>query len=135
MPRNVRLTMVNIFNTMRPIADRRAENLQMIEQAGKEGSDIVLLPELSDHHRTPEAVQAHEEGKDAVREKLSMTFESPWIREVIRLAKNYKMTVIPCILRRDGDKVYNSAVVFGPDGKFLGKYDKSHLAPGEEKKF
>jgi predicted amidohydrolase len=31
--------------------------------------------------------------------------------------------------------MFNSSVVFGPDGKLLGKYDKTHLAPGEEKKF
>ncbi|MCL2647971.1 MAG: carbon-nitrogen hydrolase family protein [Phycisphaerales bacterium] len=135
MPRNVRLTMVTIYNTMRSLADRRAENLEMIDKAGREGSDIVLLPELADHHRTPEGVEAHKEGKAAVLEKLSFTLESPWVREVRGLASKYKMVVIPCILRREEEKMWNSSVVFGPDGKFLGKYDKSHLAPGEEKKF
>jgi len=126
--------MVTIYNTMRSLADRRAENLEMIEKAGKEGSDIVLLPELSDHHRTPEGVEAHQAGKAAIIEKLSFTLESPWVREIRGLASKYKMVVIPCFLRREGDKIWNSAVVFGPNGEHLGHYDKSHLAPGEEKK-
>jgi len=136
MARNVRLTMVTIYNTMRSLAQRRAENLEMIEKAGREGSDVVLLPELSDHHRTTEAVDAYYNGgRAAVFEKMAMTMESPWVREVRGLAEKYKMVVIPCFARREGDKMWNSSVVFGPDGKCLGKYDKTHLPPGEEKNF
>jgi len=131
--------MVTIHNTMRSLAERRAENLELIDKAGREGSDIVLLPEMCDHHRTTEAVDAYYKGgKPAVLEKISLTMDSPWVREVSSLACKYKMVVVPCIPRREeggGDKMWNSSVVFGPDGKVLGKYDKTHLPPGEEKNF
>ena len=91
MSRNVRLSMVTIFNTMRSLAERRAENLEMIDKAGREGSDIVLLPELCDHHRTTEAVDAYYNGgKAAILEKIAFTMDSPWVREVSGLAGKYK---------------------------------------------
>jgi N-carbamoylputrescine amidase len=125
--------MVTIHNRLCPLAERRAEVLEMIDKAGREGTDILVLPECCDHHRTHEAVAAHDKGREAVRETLSLSLDSPWLREVIGYARKYRMVIVACIVHRNGDKTNNAALVFGPDGNLLGTYEKSHLAPGEEK--
>lgn len=135
MARNVQLTMVTVHNKSEPLADRRRQVLELIDQAGQAGSDIVLLPECADHHRTHEAAAAHEKGKQAVREVLGLSLDSPWLGEIIAMARKYRMVVIPCIVHNDGEHTYNAALVFGPDGSLLGTYRKSHLAPGEEEVF
>jgi predicted amidohydrolase len=133
MARPVRLTMMTIHNKLCPLAERRAEVLEMIDKAGREGTDILVLPECADHHRTHEAVEAHAKGRAAVREVLSLSLDSPWMREVIAYARKYKMVIVDLCVYRDGPKTLNAALVFGPDGNLLGTYAKSHLAPGEEK--
>src|SRR5690242_15836945 len=75
IPRPVRLTMMTIHNKLRPLAERRAEVLEMIDKAGREGTDILVLPECADHHRTHEAVTAHDTGRAAVREALSLSLD------------------------------------------------------------
>ena len=42
MSRPVRLTMVTIHNRLCPLFERRAEVLEMVDKAGREGSDIVV---------------------------------------------------------------------------------------------
>jgi predicted amidohydrolase len=135
MPRPVRLTMLTVHNRLEPMAERRRQVLDLIDQAGRAGSDIVLLPECADHHRTPEAVAAHEQGRAAVRDTLGLDLESPWVGQVADLARRHEMVVVPCIVHNDGPKTYDAALVFGPDGSLLGTYNKSHLAPGEERVF
>jgi predicted amidohydrolase len=135
MSRLVRMTMVTIHARMRSLAQRRAEVLDLVEQAGQAGTDIVLLPECADHHRTHEAVAAHDQGREAVRESLGLNLESPWLAQIAALARKHKMVVIPCIVHNDGPKTYDAAMVFGPDGSLLGSYNQTHLAPGEMRNF
>ena len=134
MARPVRLTMVTIHNKIQPLAERRREVLELIDAAGRDGTDIMLLPECGDHHRTAEAIAAHEKGnKNEIREKLGLRLESPWLQQVSGLARKHKCVVIPCPIHLDGSKAHTAAMVFGPDGSLLGSYNKSHLAPGEER--
>jgi predicted amidohydrolase len=127
--------MLTIHNKIEPMAKRRADILQLLDQAGREGSDIVLLPERADHHRTLEASAAHRSGKFGVRETLGLTLDSPWLQQVAALARKHKMVIIPSIIHNDGDMTFGAAPVYGPDGSLLGCYNKTHLAPGEERIF
>jgi predicted amidohydrolase len=60
-----------------------------------------------------------------------LTLESLWLRQVAGLATRYHMVVIPDVLLIDGDRATNTALVYGPEGNLLGRYAKTHLAPGE----
>ncbi len=134
MSRHVRLTMMTIHNRIHPLAERRQQVLELVDQAGRDGTDILLMPECADHHRTPEAIQAHEtRDRRIVRETLGLGLDSPWMQKISELARKHKMVVIPCIVHKDGDKTYDATPVIGPDGSLLGTYNKSHLAPGEER--
>jgi predicted amidohydrolase len=48
-----------------------------------------------------------------------------------RLARKYNLYIVPGLLERDGNLVYNVAVLIGPDGKVIGKYRKVCLPRGE----
>jgi predicted amidohydrolase len=47
------------------------------------------------------------------------------------LAKKHNLYLVPGLLERDGQLVYNVAVLIGPDGKVIGKYRKVCLPRGE----
>jgi len=82
---------------------------QVLDAAGRQGVDLVLLPEY---------MQAE------VEEPLyGSSFEL-----MSRKAKQYKMYVAGGIIRKDAlnDRVYNTALLFGRDGEFIGMYDKIH---------
>jgi len=135
MARLVRLTMMTVETKLEPMAKRRAELLALLDEAGRAGTDIVLMPERADHHRTVEALEAGSKGKEAVREVLGLTLESPWMMEVRARARKHKMVVVPSIVLCEGEKTFGAAPVFGTDGELLGIYNKTHLAPGEERVF
>jgi len=136
MGRPVTLSMVNVVPAHCHIDDRRKELLDLVEQAGKAGAQIVLLPECCDHYNTHEALAAYR-SKDvaAIKHACSMTMDSPWMRSLVALAEKYRMVVIPDVFLQVGSTYFNSAIVIGPNGTVLGQYHKTHLAPTEEKLF
>lgn len=134
MARPVRLSMLTVHNKIQPLAERRREVLELIDRAGRAGCDVMVLPECADHHRTQEAIAAHESGsRERVRETLGLGLESPWLQQVMNLARRHKTVIIPCVIHLDGSRAYTASLVFGPDGSLLGSYNKTHLAPGEER--
>ncbi len=53
---------------------------------------------------------------------------------LVSLARNINTTIVAGIAEREGDAVYNSALMVGPKG-YLGKYQKAHLFDSEKKIF
>jgi len=94
---------------------RQIENL--LDQAGSLKSDLVLLPEFTNCH-SPNIV--YEDVAEAVP-------EGETCRLLAEKARQYKMNVCAGIVERDGDYLYNSAVLFDRTGGFIGKYRKVHL--------
>jgi len=47
------------------------------------------------------------------------------------LAKKTGMYIIGCYFKPDGGLIYNTASLFGPDGRIRGEYRKTHLPPDE----
>jgi predicted amidohydrolase len=50
-----------------------------------------------------------------------------YLKRLRALAEELKIHLVAGLLRRDGDKTHNAAVVIGPDGRLLGTYHKQHL--------
>ena len=93
-----------------------------VDAAGQAGADIVCLPEEFDLIGcAPEQVAT-----------LGETIPGGEITERLRAqARQYGLYVIGALRERDGEAIHNTAVVIGRDGEIVGKYRKTHLAPGE----
>ena len=61
----------------------------------------------------------------------AVTVPGPATKPFERLAGEHRVHLILGLRERNGDAVYNSAVLIGPPGKVLGVYHKVHLATGE----
>ena len=78
-------------------------------------AELILLPEL------------WEVGPFAVAENLDHAVPlDTWIRHMSDLAPGRTLHA-GSFLERDGDDLYNTSVVFGPDGEVLATYRKIHL--------
>jgi len=109
------------------------KHLPFIEQAGKQGVQILCLQELwlgpyfpaEQHHRWYEVAEAAPNG--------------PTTKLMQDIAKKYAMVVVaPLVEEAMTGVYYNTAVVIDADGSYLGKYRKHHLphcAPGFWEKF
>lgn len=95
---------------------------EAVDAAGQAGADIVCLPEEFDLIGCEPEHQA----------SLGEPIPGGEITETLRAkARQHGMYVIGDVRERDGEAVYNTAVVIGRDGEIVGKYRKTHLAPGE----
>jgi predicted amidohydrolase len=105
---------------------------QRLNAAGESGANLVVLPELATTgyvFETREEAFAHSETIP----------DGPSLQLFERLAAQHGMYVVGCIVERDGERLYDTAVLVGPDG-YVGRYRKTHLwnteklwfTPGDE---
>ncbi len=93
-------------------------SLRAIRQAASEGTDLVVLPELANSgggFRSREhALQLAEPSSDGPTPQAWKT-----------AATEHGIHIVGGFLEHDGDELYNSAAVIGPD--YSGSYRKTHL--------
>jgi N-carbamoylputrescine amidase len=109
------------------------QHMKLIEQAGREGVQILCLQELFNGpyfcaEQSPRWYEMVEKVPDGPTTKL--------MQEV---AKKYSMVIVVPVYEEDITGVYyNTAAVIDADGTYLGKYRKNHIphcAPGFWEKF
>jgi predicted amidohydrolase len=99
-------------------------------QAAAQGAQVIATPEgflegyVGNEKRTP-GLQADQ--YRAVGEAL----DGPLLRRVAALARELKVYLLIGFAERRADKMYNSAVVFSPEGAVASHYSKSHTAADE----
>ncbi len=102
-----------------------------IEQAAKQGAQVVLPPELL-------------QGPYFCREEKDHHFDTafpaathPVVTRLSALAKKLGVAIPASIFERDGQHFYNSLAMIDADGEVMGVYRKSHIpdGPGYEEKF
>jgi predicted amidohydrolase len=91
-----------------------------VEEAGRQGADIVCLPEGMTLVGT---------GKNYVQAAESLP--GPTSEYLGKIAKKSNLYIVAGILEREGDIVYNTAIFLDREGKLAGKYRKVCL-PREE---
>ena len=105
-----------------------AEALELIE---KERADLWVLPELF-------ATGYQFVDADEARALAEPVPDGPTTKALIEHAREHGCHVVAGLAERNGDRVYNAAVLVGPDG-FLSCYrkvhrfcaEKEHFAPGD----
>jgi predicted amidohydrolase len=120
-PRTVRLATVHF----RPSGGKTPEdNLRMFEplvaEAARQKADLVVLGETLTYP-----------GLGKPYHEVAEPIPGPSTEYFGRLAKQHNLYLVPGLLERDGELVYNVAVLIGPDGEIVGKYRKTCLPRGE----
>jgi len=140
MPRTVRAGLIQSTlagSTEQPIeAIKKAmidKHVRLIEEAGKKGVQMICLQELF------YGPYFCAEQKTKWYKLVERIPDGPTVKLMQKLAKKYSMVmVIPIYEEEITGVYYNSAAVIDADGKYLGKYRKTHIPhcdPGFWEKF
>ncbi len=105
-------------------AASRERSVAAILEASRAGADLVVLPELSNSGCDLSREQAFELAEEAEDS------HGPTLRTWREVAEERDIFVVGGILESEGDLLYNSAAVVGPN--FFGRYRKTHLWDGEK---
>lgn len=104
----------------------RDKGVALIEEAADLGAGLLVLPELSD---SGYVFETREEAYDLA----APATESPAVSAWTEIAAKRGLHIIGGFCEREGQSLYNSAAIVGPDG-LIGVYRKNHLW-GEENLF
>jgi predicted amidohydrolase len=96
-----------------------AASLAFIERAAKAGAQLIVLPELAN---SGYVFDSREEAFALAEEVPAGPTCQAWMAAAHRL----NVTLVAGIAEREGDALYNAAVVIGPHG-YIGTFRKVHL--------
>ena len=140
MPRVVRCGLIQASNVKPPEAGLPAikkamldKHRKLIEQAARQKVKILCLQEL---FYGPYFCAEQETRWYDMTERVP---EGPTVSEMRKLARKHKMAIVVPIYEEDQPGVYyNTAAMIDVDGRYLGKYRKTHIPhckPGFWEKF
>lgn len=122
-PRTLRLITTKIDP---PRTSTEEANLQLAEQlfdrlaAAGEHPDLILLPENLNTRSTP-----------GLPCRKAQTIPGAWSEFLATQAKRFHSYVVTPLAEREGDDLYNTAIILGRNGELVGKYRKVHLTLSE----
>jgi len=96
---------------------------ERIEKVGRDRPDIVLLSEMF-------ANQPNRSGRDAARE-AAQTVPGPISEELSALARKHSTYIAFGLLRKVGEKLFNSLILLDREGSHVWTYDKVTPTAGE----
>lgn len=99
-----------------------AEAEAALSAAAALGADALVLPEIW--------LPGYNQPDIAAR---ALTLDSAPLRQLAEAARAQKTALVVGYAERDGTRIYNSAVCFGPDGAMLANYRKIQLYGPREK--
>ncbi|MCL2772695.1 MAG: carbon-nitrogen hydrolase family protein [Oscillospiraceae bacterium] len=115
-PRTVRIA--TTYKEVRPTPEENLKSIiNVIDKAGGSNPDVILLSELVYDSCYDDA--AADERAQAIPGNLTDIIGG--------YAKKYNTYIIFTMNEKDGDTIYNTAVIIGRDGGICGKYRKIHL--------
>lgn len=92
---------------------------ERIGRAADNGAGLIVLPELATTgyvFNTREEAFAHAESVP----------DGPTVELLSGLARERDLYLVACVAERDGDRLFDTAVLVGPSG-YIGRYRKTHL--------
>jgi N-carbamoylputrescine amidase len=104
-----------------------AGTLELIDEAAERGAELVVLPELCN---SGYMFASHEEA-EALSEPVP---DGPTVAAWLERCATHGVVLVAGIAERDGDVLYNSAVVLAPNGH-IGTFRKLHLWNEENRWF
>lgn len=122
-PRKVRLATIHHRPSGKSVRENCTEFAALIAEAAQKHADLVVLGET-----VPSA------NLKAKPEDIAEPIPGPSSTYFADLAKQHHLHLVLSLYERDAHLIYNTAVLFGPDGALIGKYRKVSLPPGEAAK-
>jgi predicted amidohydrolase len=120
-PRKVRVVTTRIpIRWGATVHDNLQSMAEVLDQAGREKPDVVLLTETFP-----------ERGVKGTVYDLSEPIPGPATEVLARKAREYHTYIISGMFERDGGKAYDTAVLIDRQGRIAGKYRKVHLPLAE----
>ena len=107
------------------LAQQRERLAEHLETAGALGADVVATTEF-----TP-VIGVPKDAYGSIADVAENVPDGPVCRVAAAAAAKHGMYVVVGNIERRGKHVFNTAVLFGRDGKLVGQYDKTHLTFGE----
>ncbi|MBI5848930.1 MAG: acyltransferase [Nitrospirae bacterium] len=108
------------FFQFNPVFGRKSDNLMKVRAAVSTASaDLLVLPEFF-------ATGYQFTSKEEVSEVAESVPYGETTEFLMTLSQEKGIYIVAGLPERDGSKVYNSAVLTGPEG-FIGRYRKTHL--------
>jgi predicted amidohydrolase len=103
----------------------RRQVAQLTENAS--GADLLVFPEL--------AASGYNFGTvEAARRAAEPVPDGTFCRHLVELSARHRLFLVAGLCEREGDRIYNTAVLAGPDG-VRGRYRKIHLFWNEKDLF
>jgi len=101
------------------VAGNVRRSLELIGKAADRGAELIVLPELCN---TGYVFQSRVEARSLAERIPGGQTSEAWMK----IAAERGLHIVAGITERDGDNLYNAAVVIGPEG-LVGRYRKVHL--------
>ena len=118
--RKVRVVTTKINTHEITIAGNLKQMSEVLDRAGREGPDVILLTETFLSRGVP--------GKAP---DLAQPVPGPATEVLAEKARKYKSYIISGLLESDSGRTYNTAVLVDREGRLAGKYRKTHLPLAE----
>jgi predicted amidohydrolase len=120
-PRTCKIAVVQLMPGSPTTPDNNREAFaEKVAEAGRLGADLVVLGEGI-------AVVGTGKAMAEVAERVP----GPTCEVLGAVARAHRLYVVAGLYERDGNFIYNTAVLIGRDGQLVGKYRKVHLPEGE----
>ncbi|HEX4214975.1 MAG TPA: carbon-nitrogen hydrolase family protein [Candidatus Dormibacteraeota bacterium] len=123
MPRKAKVVTTSFFGVTGSTADENRElACTYVDIAGREGADMVCLPE--------DFLRPRSDGR--LRVNYSEPLSGPTFERLAALARTHRIWIVACYSVETGpDQRENSAVVIDRDGQLAARYAKIHPTIGE----
>lgn len=120
-PRTARLAAVHYCPAEGTTSAEKCEQFApLIAQAAEQKADLVVLPETLTYY-----------GSNRTYAECAETIPGPSTEYFGKLAAQHNLYLVVGLLERDEHRIFNVAVLIGPDGEVQGKYRKVTLPRGE----
>ncbi|RON83828.1 nitrilase family protein [Pseudomonas fluorescens] len=95
------------------------QSLILAQEAANGGANLIVLPELS-------STGYYFSNRQDAFDHSELIPDGPSVQAWMNFAREHKVYLAAGLTERDGMRLFNTAVLVGPDG-FIGKYRKAHL--------
>lgn len=102
------------------VEENLEETLNLIEEAAKNGAQLICFPELQLNPFFPQY-----EGLDASNYAVSITDEK--IKRIQEKSREFKIISIPNVYLKENDKYFDASLVINNDGEILGTSKMVHI--------